>query len=148
MKAFKYLIFAFISTVVNLSFQKLSEIIYNNFFSQHLGSISLYINDLSLYIGMGVGTLAGLVTKYVLDKKFIFYHEVESKSEDAKKFFLYSLMGVFPTLIFWGLEITFHYLYHTENAKYVGGAIGLGIGYATKYFLDKKFVFVHKKVNA
>jgi putative flippase GtrA len=134
MKAVKYIIFAVVSTIVNLLFQKLSNILYDGF--------------LSLYIGMCVGTLAGLVTKYILDKKFIFYHEVETKSEDAKKFFLYTLMGVFPTIIFWGMEIGFDFLFKTENARYIGGAIGLGIGYTTKYFLDKKFVFVPKKVKA
>jgi putative flippase GtrA len=94
---------------------------------------------------MFVGTLAGLVVKYVLDKKFIFYHEVENKKDDAKKFALYSLMGVFTTIIFWGTEIAFDALSNNENAKYLGAVIGLSIGYVIKYFLDKKYVFIDKE---
>ena len=125
--AIRYTIFALISTLVNLLAQ--------------YGSFAVYSGFLDLYVAMAVGTLAGLVVKYVLDKKFIFYHTVESRKEDAQKFFLYSLMGVFTTLIFWGFEIAFDALFRGESAKYVGAVIGLAIGYVVKYFLDKRFVF-------
>jgi putative flippase GtrA len=94
---------------------------------------------------MLLGTLAGLVVKYVLDKKFIFYHKVKGKKDDAKKFALYSLMGVFTTIIFWGTEITFDMVSQDPNAKYLGAVVGLSIGYAIKYALDKKFVFFHQE---
>ena len=131
MLAIKYSIFAAISTLFNLLFQYLSFELYSG-----LGS---------LYVAMFIGTLAGLVVKYVLDKNFIFYHEVKDKKDDAKKFALYSLMGVFTTIIFWGTEIAFDTLSQDPNAKYLGAVIGLSIGYAIKYFLDKKFVFIHKE---
>lgn len=131
MIAIKYSIFAAISTLFNLLFQYFSFELYSGFGS--------------LYIAMFIGTLAGLVVKYVLDKKFIFYHEIKGKKDDAKKFALYSLMGVFTTIIFWGTEIAFHALSSDPNAKYLGVVIGLSIGYVIKYFLDKKFVFIHKE---
>jgi len=134
MTAIKYIIFAVVSTLFNLLFQYLSFGVYEG-----LGS---------LYVAMFVGTLVGLVVKYVLDKKFIFYHEVKDKKEDAKKFALYSLMGVFTTIIFWGTEIAFDYFWKDPNAKYFGAVIGLSIGYVIKYFLDKKFVFIDKKEMA
>jgi len=131
MIAFKYTIFAVISTLFNLLFQYLSFAVYEGF--------------ASLYVAMLIGTLAGLVVKYILDKKFIFYHKVENKKDDAKKFALYSLMGVFTTIIFWGTEIAFDALSSNEDAKYLGAIIGLSIGYIIKYFLDKKFVFIDKE---
>ncbi len=131
MIAFKYTIFAVISTLFNLLFQYLSFLVYEGF--------------ASLYVAMLIGTLAGLVVKYILDKKFIFYHKVENKKDDAKKFALYSLMGIFTTIIFWGTEIAFDALSSNENAKYLGAIIGLSIGYIIKYFLDKKFVFIDKE---
>jgi putative flippase GtrA len=131
MIAFRYILFAIISTIVNLIFQYLSFLIYGGF--------------LSLYAAMFAGTLAGLIIKYILDKKYIFFHTPKSKKDDGKKFFLYSLMGVFTTFIFWGFEIGFDYLYENENAKYLGATLGLAIGYVVKYFLDKKFVFVDNK---
>ena len=131
MTAVKYIIFAVISTLFNLLFQYFSFTLYSGF--------------ASLYVAMFFGTLAGLIVKYVLDKKFIFYHEVKDKKDDVRKFTLYSLMGVFTTIIFWGTEIAFDALSQDPNAKYIGAVIGLSIGYIIKYFLDKRFVFIHKK---
>ncbi|SMP87765.1 GtrA-like protein [Epsilonproteobacteria bacterium SCGC AD-308-E02] len=127
----KYIIFALFATLFNILFQYLSFLVYSDF--------------AALYVAMFFGTLAGLVAKYILDKKFIFYHLPKNKKDDAKKFALYSLMGIFTTIIFWGTEISFNAIFENQNAKYIGAIIGLSIGYAIKYFLDKKFVFVHKE---
>ena len=35
----------------------------------------------------------------------------------------------------------FFYLFDFEGAAYVGGALGLAVGYVIKYQLDKRFVF-------
>ena len=123
----KYSLFALIATIINL-------------FTQFI-SLAIYSQDFSLYIAMFFGTLTGLIAKYILDKKYIFYYVVKDKKEDSQKFILYSIMGVFTTLIFWGFEIGFDYIFDSEIAKYIGAIIGLSIGYITKYFLDKKFVF-------
>ena len=131
MLALKYTLFAVLSTLVNLLFQWLSFTVYSG-----LGS---------LYVAMFAGTLAGLVAKYILDKKWIFYHTPKDKKDDAKKFILYSFMGVFTTIIFWGTEMAFYYFVPNPNAKYVGAVLGLSIGYVIKYFLDKKYVFIHKE---
>ena len=131
MLAAKFIIFAVISILFNLLSQYLSFLFYTGFGS--------------LYIAMLIGTLSGLVVKYTLDKKLIFYHAVENKKDDVKKFALYSLMGIFTTIIFWGTEIAFDVLSQNPNAKYLGAVIGLSIGYIIKYFLDKKFVFIHNE---
>ena len=129
--ALRYVLFAGISTLIILLFQWLSFLVYGG--------------TGSLYVAMFAGTLAGLVAKYILDKKWIFYHTPKDKKDDAKKFALYSLMGVFTTIIFWGTEMAFYYLIPNPNAKYIGAVIGLSIGYIIKYFLDKKYVFIHKE---
>ena len=41
--------------------------------------------------------------------------------------------------------MAFYYLLPNPNAKYIGAVIGLSIGYIIKYFLDKRFVFIHKE---
>ena len=43
--------------------------------------------------------------------------------------------------IFWGLEFGFNWVFHTKEMRYLGGIIGLAIGYLIKYQLDKRFVF-------
>jgi len=58
MIAIKYTIFAVISTLFNLLFQYFSFLVYMGFGS--------------LYVAMLFGTLAGLVAKYILDKKIHF----------------------------------------------------------------------------
>ena len=129
MLAIKYAVFALISILFNLLFQYLSFALYEGF--------------LSLYIAMFFGTIAGLIAKYILDKKWIFHHTPANKKDDAKKFFLYSFMGIFTTIIFWGTEMAFYYLSSHPDAKYIGAIIGLAIGYTIKYYLDEKFVFIH-----
>ncbi len=131
MLVIKYSLFAAISTLFNLLFQHFS--------------FSLYIGFGSLYVAMFFGTLAGLITKYVLDKRYIFYHVPTGRADDAKKFTLYAFMGIFTTIIFWGTEIAFDAVFASPYAKYIGAVTGLSIGYIIKYFLDKKYVFVSKQ---
>ncbi|MCK4493424.1 MAG: GtrA family protein [Methylococcales bacterium] len=123
----KYILFAVIATGLNLLFQYLSLLIYTDF--------------LSLYVAIFMGTLAGLFSKYILDKKYIFYHKPKGKVDDLKKFIRYLIMGGFTTLLFWGTEIGFDEYFTHEQAKYLGAVVGLSLGYLIKYFLDKKYVF-------
>lgn len=88
-----------------------------------------------------VGTGAGLVVKYILDKRYIFAFKPKNMAEDTRTFVLYVIMGGITTLIFWGFELVFHYVFETKSMRYLGGAIGLSIGYIIKYQLDKRFVF-------
>ena len=74
MLALKYTLFAVISTVINLLFQYSCFQIYSGF--------------ASLYIAMFVGTIAGLITKYILDKKWIFY----DVHEEVKSFESFSMI--------------------------------------------------------
>jgi putative flippase GtrA len=122
-----YMIFAVISTLLNLIFQYLTLLIYNGY--------------LSLYIAMFVGTFVGLISKYILDKKFIFQFKPKNRMNDAKTFISYTLTGGVTTLFFWVIEISFDNIFGGEVAKYIGAIIGLSLGYSIKYFLDKKFVF-------
>jgi putative flippase GtrA len=132
--ALKYSLFAAISTVLNLGMQ--------------FATFSFYKGPFELYIAMMLGTGGGLLSKYVLDKKYIFYHQTKDLKDDTKKFILYSAMGVITTLIFWGCEIGFDTLFRIPSAKYTGAVIGLLIGYVTKYNLDKRFVFVSSTSEA
>ena len=127
MLVIKYVIFAVFSIIVNVFFQWLSFLFYNG--------------DFNLYVSMAIVTIAGLITKYILDKKYIFYYTSKNIVDDSAKFFLYSFMGIFTTIIFWGIEISFEYLLEFSYARYIGAVIGLSIGYFIKYQLDKKFVF-------
>jgi len=128
-----YILLAFISTLLNLLFQYFTSLIYNGF--------------LSIYIAMFVGTFVGLISKYILDKKFIFHFKPENKRNDARTFISYTITGGFTTLLFWGTEISFDYFFRSEIARYIGAFIGLSIGYYIKYLLDKKYVFKQQEAK-
>jgi len=128
MIAIKYCFFAIIATLFNIFFQYLS--------------FNLYMGYADLYVAILVGTLAGLITKYILDKNFIFFYQSKNINSNLQVFIFYSLTGLFTTLIFWTTEIIFYNIFDNENAKYFGALIGLTIGYVIKYFLDKRYVFV------
>ncbi len=123
----KYTLFAIIASCVNLCFQYLSFIIYEG--------------DHDLTIAMLAGTVAGLITKYTLDRNYIFYSAPGRKNQQAGQFILYAMTGALITMIFWIFEIIFDRFIENANAKYLGAIIGLSIGYTSKYLLDKKYVF-------
>jgi putative flippase GtrA len=90
---------------------------------------------------MLAGTVAGLVVKYVLDKRYIFRFTTDGIGHDGRLFVLYGIMSVATTVVFWSSEFTFGAAFGSEGARYVGGAIGLLVGYVVKYQLDRRFVF-------
>lgn len=126
--AFKYAFFALVATLANILCQDLAG--------------RAYVGPFDLYLSMGVGTFAGLVVKYVLDKKYVFFYQTSGLEEDGRKFLLYSCMGIFTTLLFWAIEIGFDALFAGKLMRYVGAVVGLSLGYWIKYRLDKRFVFV------
>ena len=123
-----YTLFAAFSTVINIGAQMLSIWVYKG----------LYAVEISIL----VGTAAGLPLRYILEKRHIFAFESNNLAHDGRLFVLYSFMGVFTTAIFWGVEYAFQLIYQTDTMRYIGGVIGLAIGFYVKYQLDKKFVFV------
>jgi len=129
-----YSLFAGLSTVVNIGSQMLSMLIYSG----------AYAVEISIFIG----TLAGLPLRYFLEKRYIFSFESKNIKHDGQLFILYSFMGVFTTAIFWGTEYAFHLIFTTDVMRYMGGVLGLSIGYYIKYQLDKRFVFVNKSTKA
>ena len=104
-------------------------------------------NSHAMLLSMLVGTGVGLVTKYILDKRYIFIFKAENLAHDGKLFFFYCVMGIVTTALFWIIEYGFHWIFATELMRYIGGAIGLIMGYLIKYRLDKQFVFVNKNPN-
>ncbi|MDK3018596.1 GtrA family protein [Pseudodonghicola flavimaris] len=90
---------------------------------------------------MVAGTGSGLVVKYLLDKRWIFYDDLRPAREEGRRFTLYTATGIGTTLIFWGSETAFWLIWQTQPMREIGALIGLSIGYVTKYRLDRRFVF-------
>lgn len=138
-----YAFFAAIAIGVNLGAQYLTITAMN---AIPLGTTIIQVPFLfagpwNMLIGMLVGTITGLLVKYILDKKYIFAYEPKDLKDDSTAFFLYSVMGLVTTAIFYGTQLLFFKVFGTQTMFYVGGALGLGMGYWVKYELDKRFVF-------
>lgn len=123
-----YALFAGVAMAVNIGVQDLA--------------IRNYTGPYSLALSVGAGTIAGLCCKYLLDKRYIFRFRAQNAVHDGRTFFLYAAMGGVTTLIFWGFEFGFDRLFGSREFRYLGGIIGLVIGYVSKYHLDRRFVFV------
>jgi putative flippase GtrA len=125
--AISYGIFALIATVANIGAQD--------------AFIRVYSGPGHIVASMILGTGVGLVVKYLLDKRYIFRFKAQSVAHDTQTFALYTIMGLLTTVVFWGFEWGFHWAFETKEMRYLGGVIGLAIGYLIKYHLDKRFVF-------
>ncbi|MCP2086971.1 UNVERIFIED_ORG: putative flippase GtrA [Paraburkholderia sediminicola] len=111
-----------------------------NIVSQDI-SLRLYTGARAIFVSVLVGTIVGLIIKYALDKKYIFLFKPKNAAHDVWTFVMYAAMGVVTTAIFWSFEFAFNHAFHTKEARFLGGVIGLAIGYVSKYWLDRKFVF-------
>jgi len=125
--AFTYAILALVATVANMGAQMASMLVHRGRFD--------------VLLSMVLGTAVGLVVKYLLDKRFIFAFKARDMAHDGQTFLLYTVMGLFTTCIFWALEWAFHVWFDSAAMRYLGGVIGLAIGYYCKYRLDRRFVF-------
>ena len=123
----RYTLFAIIATAANIAAQDLV--------------IRSYKGTFDILTSVIIGTGVGLVVKYILDKRYIFCFRARSVAHDTQTFALYTFMGLATTVIFWGFEFGFHHIFETKEMRYLGGVIGLAIGYLTKYHLDKRYVF-------
>lgn len=128
--ALLYALFSGIAMLINIGTQ---FIVFNLF---------RMITEYAILFSIGAGTITGLVSKYILDKKWIFCYSAKTHTQNFRLFILYTVMGGVTTLIFWGAELAFELIFCSEPMRYFGATIGLVIGYWIKYFLDKKFVFV------
>ena len=126
----RYVLFAIISTAANLLTQ---EIVFQ------LAPV------MKLALSILAGTAVGFGVKYILDKRWIFYDAYTTHTDEARKVVLYGAFSVVTTAIFWGVEVTFWTIWETRTAKYTGAVLGLAIGYAAKYWLDRAFVFRERR---
>ena len=124
----RYALFAVLATLANLAIQR--------------GVLWFGDSGILFALAVGAGTAAGLVIKYILDKRWIFRDMSVGVKAHSKRFSLYTAMGLVTTAIFWGLETVFWFVWQTHAMREMGAVLGLGIGYVIKYNLDRRYVFI------
>jgi putative flippase GtrA len=125
----RYGAFALVAVLVNLATQRA------------VLSLGWSAPGLGLATAIAAGTLTGLVVKYALDKRWIFFDRETGLALHGRKFTLYTAMGIVTTALFWGSETAFWLIWGTDAMREAGAVLGLAVGYATKYQLDRRFVF-------
>ena len=128
-KVLLYGLFAMLSTAMNLAAQQMAVVL-----------LAGRVSDV-LHASLLCGTAAGFASKYLLDKRFVFFDRSARRRDEARKVVVYGVFSVATTVIFWGFELGFLRAFGTPLAKYVGAVFGLAIGYAAKFVLDRRFTF-------
>ncbi|ALG89687.1 MULTISPECIES: GtrA family protein [Actibacterium] len=123
----RYAAFAVLATLANLGAQR--------------AVLGLAGGGTGFALAVAVGTAAGLVVKYLLDKRWIFADRSTGLKAHGRKFTLYTAMGLVTTMIFWGAETAFWLTWKTDAMREAGAVLGLAVGYVVKYNLDRRFVF-------
>lgn len=134
MLVLRYAAFAVIATLANLAAQRLVLLAGDT--GGHFA------------LAVGAGTIVGLVTKYLLDKRWIFLDPETGLKSHGRKFSLYTAMGIVTTAIFWGTETAFWLIWQTDLMRELGAVLGLSVGYVVKYNLDRRFVFTDRRLAA
>lgn len=129
----RYVAFAAMATLINLGMQRLI--------------FAGGAEPVRFLLALIAGTGAGLVVKYFLDKRWIFYDEGQGLRAHGRKFSLYVIAGLATTTIFWGTETLFWVASHEPVMRELGAIVGLTIGYLIKYRLDRRFVFDRAQVS-
>ncbi len=138
----RYAVFAVIATVANLGTQRLVMPLSDHRPGWLEGMVPQGLWATAVFgAAMIAGTFVGLVIKYILDKRWIFFDVGTGMKQHGAKFGLYTAMGLVTTAIFWGSESLFWFVWRTEAMRELGAVLGLAVGYVVKYQLDRRFVF-------
>ena len=130
----RYTLFAFLAILANLLTQRLALLAGNT--TGHLA------------FAIASGTIVGLIIKYLLDKRWIFYDNSIGLKAHGRTFMLYTAMGLVTTAIFWTTETAFWLILQTDKMRELGAVLGLAVGYWAKYHLDRRFVFTDAHLRA
>lgn len=127
--ALLYAAFALLATAINLGTQAIAA-----------AALARWAGA-ALPASLVCGTGAGFVAKYLLDKHLVFHDRSTGLRDEARKVGLSGVFSLATTLLFWGCEIAAWHIGGTAGAKYAGAVVGIALGYAAKFLLDRRFTF-------
>ena len=133
--------------ILNYLLQKLNQIyiypwVYDNW--GHIDFIyTFYCSkepyNMSEFIGSIVAVGITYIIKYFLDKYIVFKKKVIKLKETSKEFLKYFGFAILTTIENIGIQFLLTNIFHTILE--ISMIIALTIGYITKFFLDRKYVF-------
>ena len=141
-----YFIFAAFMILLNYIIQKINELAISPFICSVFGGndfiqafYCLSPIDMPELVGSIVAVGITYLIKFFLDKYLVFKKTSLNVKETSKEFFKYFGFAILTTILNIGIQFIFTNLF---NAPFeVGFLFAMSIGYITKFFLDRKYVF-------
>ena len=148
-----YFIFAAIMIGLNYLIQKLNQLVIKPFICLSFGGNDFFqvfycsINPFNMaeLIGSIVAVGITYIIKFFLDKYIVFKKTGSKLKETSMEFIKYFGFAILTTIENIGLQFLLtNYLNAPLELSFI---IALSIGYLTKFFIDKKFVFIAENEN-
>jgi len=142
-----YFLFAAAMIGLNYLIQKLNEIVIAPFICANFGTIEFFhlfycsteTIDMPELIGSIVAVGITYIIKFFLDKYIVFKRTGTSSKQTSIEFTKYLGFAILTTIENIGIQFLLTNLLKTPLE--VSSIIALTIGYLTKFFLDKRYVF-------
>ncbi len=142
-----YFIFAACMILLNYIIQKINELAISPFICSVFGGNdfiqALYCSTTPINMPELIGSIVAVgityIIKFFLDKYLVFKKTSLKIKETSQEFFKYFGFAILTTIENIGVQFIFTNVFNTPLE--VGFLIALSIGYITKFFLDRKYVF-------
>jgi len=145
-----YFTFAVFMIILNYLIQKSNQIFFSYFICQNFGEVVLvqiYCStdpyNMPELIGSIVAVGITYIVKFILDKFIVFQKKAIELKETSREFFKYFAFAVLTTIE--NIGIQFLLTNFLKTPLEISLIISLGIGYFTKFLLDRKYVFFDSK---
>jgi len=146
-----YFTFAALMILLNYFIQKSNQLVFapyicsnleeNNFFRNLYCSTSVF--NMPELVGSVVAVGITYITKFFLDKFIVFKSSESSVKDTSKEFVKYFGFAVLTTIENIGIQFIMTNFFKTPLE--VSFVFALSVGYLTKFFLDKRYVFILNK---
>ncbi|MFX1311832.1 MAG: GtrA family protein [Promethearchaeota archaeon] len=146
-----YFIFAALMILLNYIIQKTNQLFFAPFICENYGNIN-FINlfycstspfNMPELIGSIIAVGITYIIKFFLDK-FIVFKQTEKKiKETSIEFIRYFGFAILTTIENIGIQFLLTNFVNTPLE--ISFIVALSIGYLTKFFLDKRYVFLRNK---
>ena len=142
-----YFVFAILMMLLNYLIQKLNQIVFAPFICDNFGHIefvqtfycSTHIFNMPELVGSIFAVGITYIIKFFLDKYLVFKKKGEELKETSIEFIKYFGFAILTTIENIGIQFFLSNFLNTPLE--ISFIIALSIGYLTKFFLDRKYVF-------
>ena len=146
-----YFLFAACMIALNYFIQKINQVVIAPFICGNLGHIEFiqffYCSTIHINMPEFIGSIVAVgityIIKFFLDKFIVFKKQQTEFKDTSKEFLKYFGFAILTTLE--NIGIQFLLTNFLDSPLEISFIVALLIGYLTKFFLDRKYVFIIEK---